>query len=558
MATLLLSPCRNMAYFATSLDRSTPLTTRQRGDTVATVRRAVTSSVVATVVARAGYLITRVLIPPFVLAHLSLAEYGLWSIAFVLVAYLATSTVGLSSAYVRYVAHHAARAEFDRVNALLSTGCALTSALALAVLTGAWAGWPVLADWLRIPAALEPAARPVVLAVVTVFLLDVTVSIFRDAMTGAQRHAVVQALWAVSTTVEFLLILILVGAGRGLRGLAEAFIVRTVLHGALSLFAAYRALPWLRLSPRLLSREALGSILRFGGAMQALGLVTMMLWSLERTLAAVLIGLDAAGVMEIAKKLPSTVVSLPGAINAAVQPAASYLRGGLERDARAQAAVASLYLRSARYLSASAGLALAFLAVASLPILDVWLGRRYPGAALLMSAFGVAMHLHMLTGPGTSILAGIGRPAHQLAYIGPNVAALALTVPLAHLICGGWTAVGLGLATAVGTCLGAAVFLPRACALLHAPWPVFAREVLLPGALPWLVAGLATLPAWTLAPTESRLWGLAVLSGCAALYAIGSAGALSLVATAEERAATARLIGRVTGALAALRGARAA
>jgi hypothetical protein len=175
-----------------------------------------------------------------------------------------------------------------------------------------------------------------------------------------------------------------------------------------------------------------------------------------------------------------------------------------------------------------------------------------------MSAFGVAMHLHMLTGPGTSILAGIGRPAHQLAYIGPNVAALALTVPLAHLIFGGWTAVGLGLATAVGTCLGAAVFLPRACALLHAPWPVFAREVLLPGALPWLVAGLATVPAWTLAPTESRLWGLAVLSGCAALYAIGAAGALSLVATAEERAATARLIGRVTGTLAALRGARAA
>ncbi len=86
------------------------------------VRKAISTNVMTTIVARVVYLLTRFFVPPFVLARVSLEAYGLWATAFILVSYIGISTMGLSAVYAKYVAEYSARGEHRRANALLSTG----------------------------------------------------------------------------------------------------------------------------------------------------------------------------------------------------------------------------------------------------------------------------------------------------------------------------------------------------------------------------------------------------------------------------------------------------
>src|SRR5215469_16651506 len=87
-----------------------------------TVRDALSRNVMASTAAYVGYVLTRFCIPPFVLAHISLEAYGLWSATFILVSYIGLSTMGLSGVYVKYVAEYAAKRDYHKANQLLSTG----------------------------------------------------------------------------------------------------------------------------------------------------------------------------------------------------------------------------------------------------------------------------------------------------------------------------------------------------------------------------------------------------------------------------------------------------
>src|SRR5579871_657155 len=92
----------------------------------ATVRDSLSSNVLASTGAYIGYVATRFFIPPFVLAHVSLEAYGLWSAAFILVSYIGISTMGLAGVYVKYIAEYAAKREFNKANQLISTGMSVS------------------------------------------------------------------------------------------------------------------------------------------------------------------------------------------------------------------------------------------------------------------------------------------------------------------------------------------------------------------------------------------------------------------------------------------------
>jgi O-antigen/teichoic acid export membrane protein len=503
-----------------------------------TVRDALTRNVGPDVAARVGYLVSRVLIPPFVLARLGLETYGLWSTAFILVSYLGVGTFGISSVYVKYVAEYAARGETHKANSILSTGMVVSTVVSVALFAMLALGWAHVRAWLNIPVHLQHAAHDVILVVVAIFLCDIATSVFRDSMSGVQKIAEVQAIWVVCYSVEAVLIFYLVGTGHGIMGLAEAFLVRTALSIVLSAAIAYRILPWLRISPRLFSRASLRTLLGFGGVVQLGAIISIGLNTAERIIAAPLIGLSAVGLLDISDKLPQMASSIPFAFAGAFLPAASYLNGGLAGTAEdRRRAVVKLYLKGARYMNLASAALAGLLATASGPILAVWMGKVYPGTAFLMSIFAVQQQIHLLTGPGTSILKGIGQPREEFFYSVPNVIVLAVAVPLSRLILGRWSVVGLGSAVVAATILSAIGFIVHANRILAIPWRRYARFVLIPGTVPYLIGLLVAAPAWLLIPHLGRWRGAILIAAIAAVYAVTLVWVADrVVLEADERA----------------------
>src|SRR5579883_1026120 len=381
-----------------------------------TVRDAISRNVAVDIAARIGYLLTRFFIPPYVLAHVSLEAYGLWATAFIVVSYIGVSTMGISGVNIKYVAEYSARREFDRANSLISTGLMITVPGCAAVFGLVYFLWPRIVEHLSISAGMRGDAREVVLAVVAIFLASTGLSAFRDTLLGTQMGASVQVSWVAGYLLECVLILVLVGMGRGIRGLAEAFLIRTAVEVGICAWLAFRNIPWLKVSPRLFSREAVHAVLSFGGVVQLTSLLAVALNSIERAVAIPLVGLEAAGLLDIGQKLPSMAASVPSAFANAFTPAASYLKGGLEGTPEERDSLHKLFLKGARYMNLTTAYVCGLMATVPLPLLDVWMGKRYAGAAFLMIAFSIATQIHLMTGPGTSILKGIGRPKEEFHY----------------------------------------------------------------------------------------------------------------------------------------------
>jgi len=455
------------------------------------VRRSLPRNIATDIGARIAYLVTRLAVPPFVLAHIALSTYGLWTTAFVVVSYIGISTMGLSSVYIKYVAEFSAKGEFERANRLLSSGLAVTIPVCVATFAAVWFIWPSLSHLLHVAPALQGDAREVVLTVVAIFLASIGLSGFRDALVAEQRTAQVQVIWIVSFVLETALIFLLVGLGRGIRGLAEAFLVRTILEIGLAFWLAFRSLPWLRISASLVELQSLKLLFNFGTTAQVLSFLAVALNSIERAVAAPLVGLDAAALLDLAKKLPTMAGSVPMAFATSLVPAASFLQGALhdgsEESEEWKQTVHKLYYKGARYMNLLAGLSLALPACTSGFILYAWIGKHYQGGALLMTAFCISTQANLLTGPGTSILRGIGKIGEEFYYALPNIALLAITLPLSRFLLHGWTVVGVGLAVAISTLLAAAIFLVRAHKVLGIPLQKYATQVLLPGFAPFVV-----------------------------------------------------------------------
>lgn len=478
-------------------------------------------NVAATIVARFVNMARGVCVVPFLLRHIGLEAYGIWTTIFILVMYVGVTTLGISNVYIKYVAEFHAKREYDKANSLLSTGLAVTIPLCSAVFLLFLLEWDRIAPWLRFPPAHASDGKEAVLIVLGIFLSSIALNAFGDMLTGMQQIASTQVFLSLSIVVEFVLIVWLVLAGRGIRGLAEAYLIRTILNDGLTIWWARRQLKWLHLSPRLVRRESLKYVIHFGGLVQFQGMMSTVLNSIERVAALMLINPAAAGLLDVAKKWPVSFSSVPTAFFAAMLPAASHVEAASDAERR-MSNLCELYLNGARYSNLCTSIFVSVMAFWASPILYVWLGPELPmrdALVPLFVLFSFAMQFHMLTGPGTSVLRGIGRVYEEFAYTIPNALLLAVLLPAARWIEGRWTPLGIGWAVALATVGSACVLMARVHFILHLSFTRFLRVVVQPGLAPYVIAGLLAWPAMRLAEQTNRWQGAGVLVVAGTLYA---------------------------------------
>ena len=504
-------------------------------------------NVVATIVARVVNMARGVCLVPFLLSHIGLEAYGIWTTIFILVTYVGLTTMGVSNVYIKYVAEFHARQEYDKANALLSTGLAVTIPLCAAIFACFVLGWNWFAPWLHLPASHASDGKEAVLIVLGVFLSSIAFNAFGDMLTGTQQIVSTQVFQIVSILAEFALIVWLVSAGRGIRGLAEAYLARIVINDGLTWWWAHRTIKWLHLSPRRVHRSSLKYVVHFGGLVQLQSILAIFQVSVDRLAALTMIDASAAGLLDVAKKWPTSLSSIPTAFFAALLPAASHVDAASDRSTW-QANMQDLYLKGARYSNLCTAAFASAMAFWSVPIMHVWLGPALPMRDSLIPLFvlsSISMQFHMLTGPGTSIFRGMGRVYEEFNYSIPNLLLLAVTLPLSRWIEGSWTPFGIGVAVSVATVFSACWLMSRVLFVLDLKLARFLRVVVMPGFWSYAVAGLLAWPTVRLVAALNRWQGAGVLIVVGVVY--GAALAVLLhrwVLTDREKQEGYRLVHR--------------
>lgn len=515
---------------------------------------------------KALYAVTRVGLPPLTLAHVGLAEYGLWATCFVLVSYLGMTASGFTLVYLRHAARHHAQGDTAAISRLLSTGMLTMGSLGLVLLGLLALALPWLVEVFRVePSQRELAAR-LWMGTCAVFLADMSLGAFGNVLHAVGRVREEQKVWMASFLLETLCIVLFLKAGWGTTGLLAAFAVRYLFSVSAAAWLAHRALPGLRIAPSLADRALLRDFFGYGTSVQVAGLMATALHSADRVLAGLLVGPQATAVFDLATKLPTTAASAPSSVSGVAVSAAARHDAQGDREGMRR-----LYRDATRMTVVSLGLLLPFLAAFAGPLTWLWLGRvpAQADVASVMALLGVGLCWHMMTGPASALFRGRGVIRAEYAYHGLRVLVLGAGCAAWWMALGGQAPAaalaGLAAAVAVAQTVSALIYLGAAHRLLTGSGAGFVRTLVLPmgGALA-LAFGLAALADGALAsamqaPGAGRADVLPVLLLAGAAWT-GLFGALAWATLfdADERAALrARLAARWRRAGAAGRWGRA-
>ena len=479
------------------------------------------------------YAVTRVGLPPLALAHMGLAEYGLWAACFVLVGYIGMAASGFTLVYLRTTAQHHAKQDIPAIGRLLSTGIMCMGSLALVLLAGLWLGLPWLLNFFHVAPEQQPLATDLWLGAVAVFLADMSLGAFANVLHAIGRLRQEQQVWMAAFIVEAVLIVAFLTAGWGVRGLLAAFAGRYLFSASTNAWLAFRALPGLRLSFGGFDRSLLRLFFGFGAGMQISGLIATALHSADRMLASALLGPEATALVDLAAKLPVTAGALSSSASSVAESASA------RHEAHGQhEALRDVYLDATRITVASLALAMPFLACFSAPLTMAWLGNgRHDAQTLvapLMAMLSVGMHLHMLTGPANAVNRGLGRLIADYTYHGMRIVTLAIGVGL-------WYAWGVSstptlvAAIALAQCTSAFIYLAYSHRRLNGAWEGLGARLIVPTAaayaLAWLIQAVVPLSAGT-----GRASALLTLSVLGLIWFPAAAALMSvLLLTAAER-----------------------
>lgn len=364
---------------------------------------------VETMAARLLYLLSRLALPPLVLSHVGLAEYGLWSIAFVLVSYLGLTASGIATVYVREIARARERDDVACASRILSTGVLLTLLLGGIFCTGLALSLPWVLAKFQLNPALRTLATQLVFTCCLIFLADLTLGAWGYVLHALKQVQEQQRIWVVSFLLEWLAIALLLHAGFGMQALVWAFALRYACSITLSWWRVRRTWPALQLSLRHVSPDCLRLYSKLGLGSQLSDSWATLLHAGDRLLAGFAFGASASALLDLGNKLPSTATSISSGISHAMLPHA----------ATASTDAAQTLYRSGLRLNVLVLLPVMPLLVATAPALfTVWLGPRseltiLAGCLLWMTP---AWHLHTLTGAASSTLRGQGRLRTEFIY----------------------------------------------------------------------------------------------------------------------------------------------
>lgn len=389
------------------------------------------------------YLVSRLMLPAIILQHVTMTEFGIWSVCFVLIANIGMSAFGLANVYVRDVAERHARGDMSGCGAVYSTGMAVVAAIALIVLPVLWFSMPWIIQAFHIPPELDTTATILIFGTVVVFMLDLSLGSFIYLIHGMQRMRMADIVWVIAFMGETVLILALLYGGAGVMSMLIAFTVRYIFSSITYYILAKRLVPELRISYKLINRETLRLFMGFGMITQLTGILSTFMRSIEKLLAGVMIGVQATGLFEIAQKFPTTAPSIPMAMNAASYPTFSYLYAQGRMDE-----LKTLYLANQRYVAIVAALMMGYMFAFTEPLLGVWLGPTVvpEHAAFLMMVFMMPFNIDIMCGPASSLARGMGRPKKDLLYPCSQLGLIAVAVPALLLVTDALHAIAYGVA----------------------------------------------------------------------------------------------------------------
>ena len=349
---------------------------------------------------------------PIVFAFLDADGYGLWLFAFSIMSYLGFY-MGIADAFIKYTAEYHARKDYGYLSELLSTG------LLISLIVGAAAGAFFLLghDWIISFFDIAPGkiaeTRFVLIGIGLATSFSMTFSVYRAVLVGIQRLDIANVWRVLWFTIDFFLAVALLYAGLGVRALVLSYGVNVIGVTLVQAIYLRRLLPELHLKPWRAARRCVAPMFSLGFKMQLLSAVAILVATIDGLVFTKYEGLAFYGAYGIARTFANRAQSAVLQGFGALAPASADLMARQETDA-----LRSVYSAAMRITLIICAYLFGFIAINADYTMMFFMGAdKYNLLSVLALRFlCLAFTIHTLTGPGTSMLRGAGKPALEITY----------------------------------------------------------------------------------------------------------------------------------------------
>lgn len=460
------------------------------------------------------------LMAPWMLHQLGAERFGLWSLLSVFSSLALTFDLGLQGALTKFVAERRAAEGPERARVLLGMGLALYLALGGLLLAGAVILREPLLGFFRIAPSMRADAE-VALVIAAAATLALNLSQYGGAVLGGLQRLDLWSQLAMAGTFTQIAATALVLLAGG--GVSQLLMVSAAVNLSVALAANLLAL---RLDPSLVpawsgwSRDQWRRLGGFSLAMQVIGVGLLVQFQFDKLLFGHWVGLHAVAEYELAYRVAFGVWALPALLLPPLLPAVAHLHAVGDHEG-----VVPLFQRATRYVLMLALPCAAGIIALSPAVFAAWLGPGHESAARAAIALGAVLAATILTGVGSAVVRGMGRPGVEAWYF---VIAMAVHVPLSLWLIprfgfegGLWALVVSGLA-------GPVWFVVRVHRLLGVPLARELRERVAPPVVASAIAGLAggVLAHFVSGLGDGRGYRLAAMFAGGTVLVVSAAGIL--------------------------------
>jgi O-antigen/teichoic acid export membrane protein len=337
------------------------------------------------VLAKVAQVGTRLLTIPVVIAHLGLGGYGIWSIIMTIAAYMRFGTLGVKSAFQKYVAEATGTGDYDKANRLLTTGCVMMLVISIAGLIPIAIFSEQLVSLAAVPAEFASSAASAISVLALIMVMSNAGAVFEAIVMGGHRIDIARNLIAAFTVVEAVAILALLKLGYGLFAMAAVMAASELGLVTCCWFASKKIVTQISIHRRYITRAVIPELIRFAGSYQAVNVLEILYAAILPITALREFGAEVSGVYAITTRMVTTALTLPEAFLLPILSGGTliYASGSVER-------MQSLITKSFKVTLGLSLFPLAFMSMFGSTMAFVWTGQREPSFAATLPLVCVA------------------------------------------------------------------------------------------------------------------------------------------------------------------------
>jgi O-antigen/teichoic acid export membrane protein len=219
---------------------------------------------------------TRLITVPIVIHHLGLGGYGIWNIIMMTSAYMRFGSVGVKTAFQKYVAEATGNGDYETANKLLSTGCAAMLVLSVACLIPISFFSRQIASAAGVPPEFLHSASGAIALLAWIMMMSNVGAAYEAIVMGGHRIDLVRKFGTLLTVAEGVAIVVVLHFGLGLFAMSAIMGISELFYITSCYLVSHRIVPQIRLRLKSVTNSVLYELFRFVGSYQLVNILEVL------------------------------------------------------------------------------------------------------------------------------------------------------------------------------------------------------------------------------------------------------------------------------------------